>query len=257
MSYLRAGSLKNLCISTLCALIVLPIAARAERLVSSNMDSRMMVALNVEPGEVQKWLPDVWKARNIPKGPLAGANLFLVFIDRMLHLSADGKPAAGGSYRMAALVAPANNPDTGENALVVLRVYTPHDDKGPYGNSLKAKVSRRALLDSDQSLTGQGSENWAVEMSNGGALTFSADYEHAVPKKVKHDSKLYSSVKPAFYRIYRYEQLINVMPAAGKSKLKTYNFKSSIEELKNLFNGREKVIGVAVIPWYVRQTLLP
>ena len=64
-------------------------------------------------------------------GPFKDANLFVVFIDRLLSQDADGNSSAGGAFRMVALVVPAMNPETEEAAPFVTRIYGPHDDPGP------------------------------------------------------------------------------------------------------------------------------
>ena len=105
--------------------------ARAETLVGSNADNRITVALHVGQEAVQAWLPPHWQAEPVPAGPFKGANLFVVFIDRLINQDSAGKPAAGGTFRLAALYAPAKHSQTGESAPFIIRVYGPHEGPGP------------------------------------------------------------------------------------------------------------------------------
>ena len=68
----------------------------AETLVGSNVDFRINVGLRVGQAELQRWLPAPWQISPVPKGPLKDANLFLLFVDRLLGQDPQGKPAAGG-----------------------------------------------------------------------------------------------------------------------------------------------------------------
>ena len=64
-------------------------SARAETFVGSNVDSRVILAFHVNESAAQAWLPDGWMIESFSKGPLVGANLLVVLVDR--HLARDAE----------------------------------------------------------------------------------------------------------------------------------------------------------------------
>jgi len=233
--------------------------ARAETFVGSNADNRVTVALRVGQEAVQAWLPAHWQAEPFPSGPFKGANLFVVFIDRLLNQDSAGKPAAGGTFRLAALYVPAKHSQTGESAPFIIRVYGPHEGPGPYKNSVKAMVLREAALSGANLEPGTGSELWVIRDSEGGILKFRMDYQRALPVRTKGEARPHSNIDPTFFRMYRYDQLMDVVKSIPDriDRVQNYQLRVTMSELRELFNGTEKLVGIAIIPWYGRQTFLP
>ncbi len=233
--------------------------ARAETLVGSNVDNRITVALRVGPAASQGRLPAPWQVNPVPKGPFKGANLFVVFIDRLLNQDAKGKPADGGAFRIVALAVSAKHPQTGKSALFVTRIYGPHEGPGPYKNSVKATVRREATLQGANLEPGAGRELWKVQDSAGGILEFRMAYQRAVPSRKKKKSKLYSAVDPSFFRIYQYDQIMDVVKStpANINRVSDYQLRVTMSELRKLFDGTEQLVGIALVPSYRRQTFLP
>ncbi len=132
--------------------------AQAETLVESQLYFRTYVAFSVDQKAVQAWLPDPWKAVSLPKGPFKGANLYVMFEDMFLKQDGEGKPAKGETYHAALLVAFAKHPQTGDFAVFVIRIYSPHGGPGPYKNTVKATVRREATLKGADLEPGAGSE---------------------------------------------------------------------------------------------------
>lgn len=90
-------------------------------------------------------------------------------------------------------------------------------------------------------------------------LQFRIEYQRAVPWRAKLEIKPRSAVEPTFFRIYRIDQgsdLIKSIPA-GIDRVQSYQLHVTVSELRKLFDGTEKVVGIVVIPWYVRQLFLP
>ena len=233
--------------------------ADAETLMGTIMDTRTSLALSVKPTAAQHWLPRPWVVREVPKGPFKGANLIVLMIDRLLHRDAKGKPAEGGSYRRVALLIPAVDAASKRTATFVIRVYSPQGAPGPYKNSLRASVKREAILRRNDADAGTGTERWVVAPASGGALIFAMSYRRAVPKWMKSVIRPRSAVVPTFQRIYRYEQLIDVVKSTPPSVNRVRDVKLSVTvpELRAMFDGSETLIGIARAPWYTRQTLLP
>src|SRR5713101_3957404 len=122
--------------------------AHGETLYQSNVDTRVVVALQVRPEAVQQWLSGPWQVNPVAAGPSKGSNLSLVFVDQHLVQDPEGKPMSGGINRILALVAPGKHSGTGETAPVVLRLYTasPSYVPGPYKNALSATVRRERTV---------------------------------------------------------------------------------------------------------------
>ena len=236
--------------------------AGAETLVGSNVDNRIVVALRVGQAELQTWLPAPWQVNPVAKGPLKEANLYLIFVDRLLNQDAQGKPAAGGTFRVVALAAPAKHAQTGESAMFVIRAFVPHEDidlYNPYKVSVRATIRREYTVKGADLAPGTASDLWELRDSAGGMLQFRIEYQRAVPSRAKRESKPRSAVEPTFFRIYRFDQgsdLIKSIPA-GINRVQSYHLHVTVPELRKLFDGTEKVVGIVVIPWYVRKSFLP
>jgi len=260
--------MRKIILTTMLAFILLVFSgilitqAGAETLIGSNVDNRIIVALRVGQAELQSWLPAPWQVNPIAKGPLKEANLYLSFVDRLLDQDAQGKPAAGGTCRVVALAAPAKHAQTGKSALFVIRVFAPHEDinlYNPYKNSVRATIRREYTFKGADLEPGTVSDLWELRDSAGGMLQFRIEYQRAVPSRAKPEIKPRSAVEPTFFRIYRIDQgsdLIKSIPA-GIDRVQSYQLHVTMSELRKMFDGSEKVVGILAIPWYVRKLFLP
>jgi hypothetical protein len=239
--------------------VSLTVSARAEIFVGSNADNRINVGLRVGRAASQTWLPTPWQVEPLQRGPFKGANLLVTFIDRLLNQDPEGKPAAGGTFRLAALYVPAKHPQTGESAPFIIRIFGPHEGSGPYKNSVQATVRRQATLRGANFEPGAGSELWEVRDSAGGMLEFRMDYQRAVPVRTKGQARPHSNVDPTFFRMYRYDQVMDVVKSIPEEidRVQSYQLRVTMSELRKLFDGTEQLVGIAMIPWYGRQTFLP
>ncbi len=233
--------------------------AQAETLVESSLFFRTYVVFSVDQQAAQAWLPAPWRAVSLPKGPLKGANLYVLFDDRFIVQDGEGKPDKGGTSCLAALIAFGKNPQTGEFAPFVTRVYWPHDDPGCYKNAVKATVSREATIKGATSESGAGSEVWKVQDSAGGIMEFRMDYQRAVPKRIKKEFKVHSSVDPNIFFNFQDDYAVDVVKSipAGIDRVQNYKFRVTMSELRKMFDGSEKLVGILVNPSRVRQKFLP
>jgi hypothetical protein len=242
------------------AFVLLPAKqAKAEKLVESSLFFRTYLAFSVDQKAAQEWLPAPWKAVSIPKGPFKGANLYVFFTDWFIVQDGEGKPDLGGTFSCAALVAFGKNPQTKEFAIFVTRIYAPHDDPGYFKNTVKAMVSREATIKGGTPKSGSGSEIWKVQNSAGGIMEFRMDYQRGVPKRVKKELKARSSVEPDLFFNFQDEyasDLVKSIPA-GINRVKYYRFRSTIPELRKMFDGSEQLVGILVNPCRVRQKFRP
>lgn len=230
--------------------------ADAETFVGSNVDSRVTVGFEVNAEAAQAWLPEGWTLAPFDKGPLAGANLLVIFVDRHLSLDAEGKPGDTPVYSGIALVSLGTKGD--DHRVFVTRAYLSAPEENPYSNTIGATVSRKAtrLAGSDGV---RGSEDWTITDENGGKLEFQLSYQGAVPGWSESEALPYSNIEPDFYRIYRYQQIAELVHSkpADVNRTDRLAFSSSIAELAPMFDGSETLIGVVEVPWYHRRTFLP
>jgi hypothetical protein len=73
------------------------------------------------------------------------------------------------------------------------------------------------------------------------------------------EAKIHSAAKPAFYRIYKFEQAADVVrsTATGTDRVSKFSFKASGPKLAPLFDGSEQLISVTSVPFYSRTIYLP
>ena len=80
-----------------------------------------------------------------------------------------------------------------------------------------------------------------------------------LPKRSSGEARPHSNIDPTFFRMYRYDQLVDVVKSIPQDidRVKNHHLRVTIPELRELFNGTEQLVGIALVPWYGRQTFLP
>jgi hypothetical protein len=233
----------------------------AETLVQQNVDTRVVLAFRVGLAALQGWLPAPWQVNPVATGPSKDANLTVTFIDRLLNQDGEGKPVAGGMSRIVALSIPAKHEQTGETAPFVVRVFdaNPQGVPGPYKTAVPATIRREATLQGADLEPGTGSEMWEMRESGGGVIEVRVEYQRGVPSRAKPETKPHSPVDPSFFRIYRFDagtDMVKSLPT-GIDRVRSYQFRVTVPELRPLFDGTEQLVSIALLPWYVRQVSLP
>jgi hypothetical protein len=235
--------------------------AWGENHVESTMETRTMVALQVDKTGLQKWVPESMQIAAAPAGPFNGANLFVIFIECLRAQDPQGKPYEGGVLRAAVFVVPAKHNQTGEMIYLVIGGLSdnPENVPGAYKNFKVASI-RRELSHTVSALdAGEGSDTWQFKDSSGVLIDFHVQYKRALPMRAKPIQKIYSGAEPEFFRIYKTDQLLDVVRSipAKIDRAKDYRLNMSVPELNKLFDGTEQLVAVAVIPAYVREVFLP
>ncbi len=233
--------------------------AVAETYLGSNVDNRAVIGFKVDEKAAQEWLPADWTLAPFPGGPFAGANLLAVFVDSHLVLGPDGKPATPSSYRGLALASLAGRDGSDEKRLFVTRVYVTDTSIDPYKNSVSASIGHSTTYDGAPGAAPTYEELWTVKPEAGGELAFSSTYEGESPSWSTNEAFVYSAVDPDFHRIYRYDQLADLVMSAplDKKAAGELAFSTSIPEIAPMFDGSEEMIGVVAVPVYVRKLSLP
>ncbi|WP_425049504.1 hypothetical protein [Psychromarinibacter sp. S121] len=232
---------------------------RAETLVGSNVDSRVIVGMKANADGVQTFLPDGWSVVPFPGGPLKGANLLFVMIDSRLEMDPEGKPLTPASRRAVALIGLGKQVDGDAVRMFVLRLYTTSPDRDPYSNAQRAAIAREYAETGPADGKRDSSDFWRVIPEAGGKIVVRLDYMTGSRNWVSGETLPYSAAVPDFSRIYRYDQLVEVVMSQGMGKPMNGELKLDISvlELAEALDGTEEVVAVMDVPVYVRKVYLP
>jgi hypothetical protein len=230
----------------------------AETLTSSNVDSRVLVAMQFDGKAVQAMLPEGWTLFPFPGGALEDANALLIFADRYLAMDAEGNPSEPSSYRAIALASLAKSNTTDDVRTFVTKVYGTVEGNDPYGNAQLANIRRRATVESSDGAAPMLTEEWFLS-TEGGELALSLSYTSGALSWSARESQSYSNVDPTIHHLNRFEQLSELAMSTPLGKMLNGDLvmNSSVPELAGLFSGQEKTIAVIVIPMYVREVFSP
>ena len=233
--------------------------ARAETLDETSMFFRISAGFSVDQEAAQTWLPSPWKAVSVSEGPFKGANLFILFDDKFIRYDGEGKLYKDGAYCSSALIGLGKNQQTNEVFFFVTKIFWPFDDPTPYKNGVKASVTREAMVKGATSTSGTSREVWKIRDKNGGTLEFEMDYQRGVPQRVKRDIPVRSNIDLNFVKIYKDDYAVDLIMSEpnGIKRVQNYKLKTTIPELRKMFDGSEKLIGITVYPSRVREGFYP
>lgn len=239
------------------ALVSLSAPARSEDYVGSNIDSRVLVGLKGNSDGIQSLMPDGWASIPFPSGPLKGSNLLLVLIDGVLELDAEGKPLDPASRRAAVLVGLGKKEDTVR--MYVLRILTTVPERNPYGVAEGAEIERTKSLSGPANGARLSSDEWRIVSPQGEELVFTLNYTTGRRGWTPGELFPYSAANPDFSRIYRYDQMVDlvVSTALGKPSSGEFSLTISAGELASIFDGAHEITAVMDVPVYVRKVYLP
>jgi hypothetical protein len=236
------------------ALLASPALAQ-DKLVGTNMDVRTIVNFKVSDAAIQKLLPPGWEVSPAASGPSAGVNLRVTFVDQMAAHDATGKPTPPVRNLIFGIpVKKAGEP----GALMIFAGLSPNAG-GPYGASMKAVNSVERKMRHEPGGPTTVEESWEYKADNGHAASLQVEYVRGVAERNKAELRVYAQPKPEFFRIYRFDQGLDVVRGAysGTERLKKFTFKASGEKLSPLFDGTEQLISLTSVPWYQREIYLP
>jgi hypothetical protein len=232
-------------------------AVAAEKHVGGNTDGRTILAFKAPDATVKKLLPAGWEPDVATSGPAKDVNLRLTFIERYIGHTAEGKPIE--PVRNIALGIPARKTGAETRGTMQLIVYSSSASgiPGPYGVSVHASVTMEKRHRIDPAGTTTVEESWEFQSKDGDALVLQIQYVRGAAAYSKSENLIYSAAKPDFYRIYRSEQVADVLRGPGVDRVQKFTFKASGLKLLPLFDGKEELISITSVPWYARQTYLP
>jgi hypothetical protein len=240
-------------VSLLC-LLAGPALAQ-EKLVGTNMDVRTILNFKVSDAAVQKLLPPGWEANPATSGPSAGANVRVTFVDQMAAHDAAGKPTT--PVRNLVFGLPVRKPGSETGGLMIFAGLSPGSG-GPYGTGMKAtNTVERKFRHEPAGTTVE--ESWDYKADNGHSTALQIQFLRGIAARDKAELRVYAQPKPEFFRIYRFEQGVDVVRGAGTGteRLQKFTFKASGEKLSPLSDGTEQLISLISVPWYQREIYLP
>lgn len=237
---------------------LLPFAAHAETPAERYVEVRTMLGFRLAPEAAQSLLPAGWQPAPLA-GPHQGVNLLVFLSERVLRETADGKPIDGGRSRSVIFVAPAKEvTGTAKGPTVVLVLAPPPESlPGAYGNAVRAQVdmTRSRRIDAKGDM---GSESWNVITDDGSMLDVDLRYARSTPIRQVTVSNVYSGAKSGFFRIYRTDQGADVLRGVGVTdRVESVSFRASGARFARIFDGREQLVSISVVPWHVRDVSMP
>ncbi|MGH1570705.1 hypothetical protein ACRAWG_08625 [Methylobacterium sp. P31] len=233
-------------------------ASHAERLVQSSTEMRTYIYLQVAENKLEQILPKEW-ALNPGTKLLQGANVALVFIEGLAATDADNKPIPfHDSYVVVGVLA--KHAQSGVSTFMVVDGLVPPSQAtpGPYGAYTTAKVAMSKQVEAKDGQSNRR-EAWSFTTDSGERLSFSTEYQLGIGTKSHMEPRVYSGIRPDFYRIYKADltsDTVHSITPEGK-KATSVSFSASGPRLGRLFDGSEKIIGVVAVPAYQRAIYLP
>lgn len=233
-----------------------PTLPPTEVLDESNVEIRTVLAFAVPSAALTPWLPTGWQPAPIAAGPAQGANLNVIFADRLLVQDAGG----AASNQLAVLAFPARHPD-GQTMGVIIA----------YGLSAQAacapgyyQVFVPATATTERtSRTGSGSshvvEHWDFASADGERLLLELEYTRSVPQRTSTTTEAYSGKDPSRHRTYRADQGASVLRSTHSpttDAVTALNFQACGPQLAVLFDGSEQLVSITALAWTVRQAFL-
>lgn len=90
-------------------------------------------------------------------------------------------------------------------------------------------------------------------------MALSLAWRAGVPGRSEGENNIHSAVDPELFRIYRYQQYVNVVKSvpAEVDRVESLALDVSAPELAPLFDGSETLVGILDVPWYMREIWLP
>jgi len=228
----------------------------------SDVERRVQVAFSVAGEKLQKLLPAKWRSASLPPGPSEGANFMIAFRNRQqaTHHEADGTHRAGEQDRGAVLLAAVKNSETQESGVWVLRSLAASRASvpGPYRNSKPVTVHMEQRMETRDHQNAVGIERWQLQDQDGQELSMYLRYGIGIPVRTIGEAKVRGGPDPDFSRIYRTDRGIDLVRSVPNAvdRVEEFDFHNTLSEFGEILDGSERVVSIAVEPWYLRQVFL-
>jgi hypothetical protein len=234
-------------------------AVAGERLVLSTTEARTLLFFKANNDAVDKLLPAGWSS-NPGTGPTKDANMFIALIEGIAAGDGDGK-AVLHQGKTAVLVLPVKEEKTGSAAAMVVGgfVSEPQAAPGAYNVYVPAKVSMAKTARSEENGSTTIEESWDIATEAGDKLRFNAVYTRGIGTRARIEPRIYAAVKPDFYRIYKADQVTEIVHSTAEEtkRARKVELSATGPQIAKLFDGSEQLVAVMSIPAYYRQVFLP
>jgi hypothetical protein len=223
-----------------------------------SVETRTLLGLSISSHALESLLPSRWFIRTETQGPAAGANLFVMVADRLLVQDGKGHPLHDqASSRLAVIAVPAATQTAG--GLLVIAGYSDRAAGAPgYYNVFKAADIRleRRLESHDMERV---DETWHIDAPDGASIRIGLTFARGLPVRSQSKTWAYSAVDPAIRRLYVADQGADVLQSNGAAttRLTALNLEARGGPFQRLFDGSERVISAAYLPWSIRQAFVP
>ena len=234
---------KSLMIAAATALSLITAAANPaiaqEKSVGTYGEVRTVLSFKVADAALQKFVPAGWQLSPSTAGPSKGTNVSLVLIDIVTAQGPDGKPE--DTSQTAVLVLPAKKIGTEATVPMVFGGFASKASNapGPYGvfELAKATVVRNTRTDPDGKSSAD--ESWDFNVDDKTGISVQLQFVHAPTARTKLETPVYSAKMPDFYRIYRFEQALDLVRSseAGVDRVQKVTFKIGGSNLAPVFDG--------------------
>ena len=239
------------------------LAARAQTLIERSAETRLQVDFHVPDAALAAFLPSGWAPQIATAGAARGANVRLIFVDRMAIGDAQGQPRSPGSTRLAYLAVPVRHSGTDEQGQMIIAGIASEAAAapGPFGSYALAERSemRRETHVEDDGRVGT-TEHWLFEAAGGEHLQIDARFERAPALRRTSSTRFYAPGNPAISQIYKVDAGLDIMrnaTVAVRDRVSEFSYKASGGRFTALFDGTEQVLSIDAFPWYDLTVLAP
>jgi hypothetical protein len=232
--------------------------ASAQNVTEWSTESRIALAFRVNPEAVQRLLPAGWVAVPSTAPAMPGANLTLTMMERVIVLDPQGRPKGTGTSRYMVLGVPSRNTQSGQTNTIIVGGLSP-EGAGAYGVYKTATTARL-----ERTVSGSGEEqsrvreSWEFASASGEHVALDVSYRRGPATKAHVDAIVRSAIRPDFQRTYRIDQATDLVRGAGvQDRVDRLAFSATGPVFAGMFDGSETLLGVTVIPFYVREIAIP
>jgi len=227
---------------------------------------RITLGFQVRSQDLQGLLPAPWRVEPFAGGPLKGTNFLVVFVNRIREDDLEGKPRYSGTNPFIAIIAPVKHAQTGQTLLVMLDGFGMNSlpfagVPGYYKVYRQATIRVEHASKSHEVDTEEVTDVWEVQNALGPGrveLRLQSLVNVGARTRDKGEPENISAKDPALWRIYKFDAAADVVKSVpqGIDLVKEYTFRLTAPEYSKLFDGSEQLIGITLLPWYVRQTFV-
>ncbi len=244
------------CFLTLASL-TLATHAPAQSPLENSRDIRFQLDFHVPDAALRTLLPPGFTSSVASQGPAKGANLRVVFTDRLTVKTPYGKRLGTGTTQLVELVAPVKDSSGTESQLILGGLTAdPSAVPGPFANYRLATTHtmRRTVSNDSGPLIEQ--QDWVFLAPTGEHLEMHIKFErgfgfHLPPTPVR----FYSAQLPAFYQTIQQDQQLDILrnlTTTPPDRVKEFSIKAGGGSYARLFDDTAQVLSWDNILWLDR-----